>query len=257
MPRRRCRAGRGAVARCLARFLHPSSHIREKYPNTYKKERISGLIVIRREERAVRRGSRPTRSLVMSHAEFADVEFYAAERNVIIDTEGPEDGIFDTPPSAMVDGATAVTGAEAVGRTSGETDALELPPVPSGRAVNFTTDDLAALQRQGIQVDDDNAPAPENIPVPTEEPMEEAGGWGFDGLDQWRARGCALRSKPRFKNVSTSRLQHMTSLDIFLLLFPVDYIKDTVIPETNKHLRLGPTTFSEFIAWLGLWQCEW
>ena len=112
----------------------------------------------------------------MSHVDFAIIEFYAAEWVIRIDTEGPEDGIFDTPPSAIVDGTTAVTGAEAADRTSGETDALQLPPLPSGCAVNFTTDDLAALQHQGIQVNDDNAPAPENIPVPTEEPIEEAGG---------------------------------------------------------------------------------
>ena len=65
-------------------------------------------------------------------------------------------------------------------------------------------DDLVTLHRQGIEVDNDNDPAPENIFFPTEDGAHVSDGWGFDGIDQWHAHGCAILMKPKFKNVSTS-----------------------------------------------------
>ena len=44
----------------------------------------------------------------------------------------------------------------------------------------------------------------------------------------------------------------MTKLEIFLILFPVDYLKEVVIPETNKLFK-HPMYRGEFIQWLGCW----
>ena len=43
---------------------------------------------------------------------------------------------------------------------------LDLPRLASGRNSNLTSDDMAGLRRQVIAVDEDNDPAPKNIPDP-------------------------------------------------------------------------------------------
>ena len=44
----------------------------------------------------------------------------------------------------------------------------------------------------------------------------------------------------------------MTKLELFLILFPVDYLKEIFIPETNKLLK-HPMDLGEIIWWLGCW----
>ena len=44
----------------------------------------------------------------------------------------------------------------------------------------------------------------------------------------------------------------MTKMELFLILFPVDYLKEVLIPETNKLLK-HPMYLGEFIRWLGCW----
>jgi hypothetical protein len=53
-----------------------------------------------------------------------------------------------------------------------------------GGGVHFEDDTTAAMRARGIEVDDDNEPAPEN--VPRQEAMQaecQYGEWGFDGID--------------------------------------------------------------------------
>ena len=42
----------------------------------------------------------------------------------------------------------------------------------------------------------------------------------------------------------------MTNLELLLILFPVDYLKEILIPETNNILK-HPMDFGKFIQWLG------
>ena len=96
MPQKR--VGRGAKASCFGRFLHPSAQIREWYPNEWRHVRIEGLLVQRREDKDVRRGSGAKPCLFFRHEDF-EVELYANERNVTITEEGPTtfDGDNDEP----------------------------------------------------------------------------------------------------------------------------------------------------------------
>ena len=41
----------------------------------------------------------------------------------------------------------------------------------------------------------------------------------------------------KLKMTPNPRIQHMSRLDFFMKLYFVDYIKDVVIPETNKCLN--------------------
>ena len=44
----------------------------------------------------------------------------------------------------------------------------------------------------------------------------------------------------------------MTKSELFLILFPVDYLKDILIPEMNKLMK-HPMDLGGFIRWLGCW----
>ena len=44
----------------------------------------------------------------------------------------------------------------------------------------------------------------------------------------------------------------MTKLELFLILFPVDYLKEILNPEINNVLK-QPMELGEYIRWLGCW----
>ena len=57
----------------------------------------------------------------------------------------------------------------------------DLPRLDSRQKLNLTSDDMDDLQRQGIDVDDENGPSPENIPY--EVPQPEGGYiWRSEGI---------------------------------------------------------------------------
>ena len=48
------------------------------------------------------------------------------------------------------------------------------------------------------------------------------------------------------------RMNHMPIMVIFLLFFPVNYIKEIVLVETNKYLH-HPVLFGELLHFIGCW----
>ena len=87
----------GSTASCLARFTHPSTHIREKYPNTHRKERLTKLFTAGRQVRSICRGSKATEAYLLRHNYFNNVDFYAASQKVTITAEGPSESFFEAP----------------------------------------------------------------------------------------------------------------------------------------------------------------
>ncbi len=55
-----------------------------------------------------------------------------------------------------------------------------------------------------------------------------------------------------FTHYSREAVQRMSKLDLFMILFPVKYLKEVLIPETNKKLDV-PLDLQEFIKWVGCW----
>ena len=53
-------------------------------------------------------------------------------------------------------------------------------------------------------------------------------------------------------NYTREEVMKMTKLELFLVLFPVEYLSTVLIPETNKDLD-QPMDLGEFIRWLGCW----
>ena len=99
---------------------------------------------------------------------------------------------------------------------------------------------MGDLWRQGSFVDDKNDPAPENIPVLENIPLpqlEEENSWILEGTICTRRSNSLYDTYDALKKYSCEELMKMKRLEIFLLLFPVDYLKEILIPERNKLLK--------------------
>ena len=60
-----------------------------------------------------------------------------------------------------------------------------------------------------------------------------------------------LNTNAAFKNYAREEVINITYLELFLILFPVEY-KNTLIPETHKLLK-HIMDLREFIRWMGCW----
>ena len=125
----------------------------------------------------------------------------------------------------------------------------------------MTHDNFLELRNSGFAVDDDNEPVSQNIPVATtvdavadtyiDRKTIFAQDWGFDGVYQWRTSGGGVFPPAKMKTTDYSSVTRMSILKFFLLLYPYDYIKLMLIPQTNKHLAHEDMNFSEFLRFVG------
>jgi hypothetical protein len=107
--------------------------------------------------------------------------------------------------------------------------------------MNDHNEDIQAFTALGAIVDDDNLPAPENIPPPNEPPVWPgasndvfpADGWGCQGTFPRKSNNHASISKPR------EFWSSMTKLDYWLHFFPDVYCHSIMLPEMNKKLDPG------------------
>lgn len=109
--------------------------------------------------------------------------------------------------------------------------------------------EVAELRQQGIEVDDDNEPAPENA-QPTPQTTAQVGEWITPTVCARRQQNCSNR-KGSWKNYSWEVISKMDELAQFRMCFPEKYARDVLIPATNKNIEGDPLCLSEFYVWLG------
>ena len=110
-------------------------------------------------------------------------------------------------------------------------------------------DDITKLHQQGIEVDDDNEPAPENV---GEQPAIDVSNleWLKPIIFPRRADSNVIDNGGMWRYHTWNVVSQMTKLELFWLAFPEQYIKDHVIPATNTKIT-HKITLSEFYIWLG------
>ena len=59
-------------------MVHPSKHIRDKFPNLPDKQRLEGVVVLRKEIKSI--NHREQEAIIFRHDDFADTELYASQR---------------------------------------------------------------------------------------------------------------------------------------------------------------------------------
>ena len=74
------RAGVGAVASVMSKFVQPIKSIFYKYPNRLKNHKLQGVILVEVDVEVVQRGANVILVFVFTHFDFPDEKFYAAKR---------------------------------------------------------------------------------------------------------------------------------------------------------------------------------
>ena len=82
------RAGVGAVASVMSKFVHPSKPIRDKYPNWLKKHNLHRVVLVEVDTKVVQRGANAIMVFVFTHLDFPDQKLYAANRYIHVNEEG-------------------------------------------------------------------------------------------------------------------------------------------------------------------------
>lgn len=235
------RHGVGATCTVLTRFIHPSEHVRQKHKNLDKGHRTLVLLV-GVDTKKVRRKLQEVYTFRSDDFNDVDELLYAVKRNVRVLTEGAAEHIFlpkDQPsPSESV--------------TTNRNDDEDETSMPLRTGV--LAEEIQTFKAAGVIVDDDNEPAPENVPAPTTSAstgiFKE---WGFTGFCYRRSNG--HRNVGAHMNRSRDDLETMTRLDYFMSMFPIEHIKTVMLPQMNKKIGPGrePIQFGEYMRWIGIW----
>lgn len=218
-------------------MLHPSEHIRARYPNLVKGQRLENAVVVRQEEKIIRRTK--VAAVVIRHDSFQqdgnDIELYAHPRYFRIIKEGPEEHFFAPTQVAEQEDGPEENGI----------------PVPQELGAVVDRDDVGIARASGINVDDDNQPAPENLPDPADPSNDVFGNW-----DQYT--GICPRRQASVPNTSARLSQWPrdsipTKIQLFERLFPKAYIIHTVLDAINASVQGHDVEYWEFLVFLGIW----
>ena len=221
--------GRGAIVSCLARFVHPSEHIREAFPNMDSKQRLHGCLVQRMEVKMV--VGKNQLCIVVTHPDFMKdgslIELHAVKAHWRVHQEGESDLFFDSVPPVTINEAD---------------EQFSLPTEITDREATEAT--ILEALTDVVEIDDNNQPLPENIPNTNESlPSSLSDQWGHEGICfRKQAQMRKSRAKLLF-NVDQNDEFHL--LKLFEGLFPKSYFETVLIPETNNPTygtlsRFGP-----------------
>ncbi len=137
---RTLRLGEGARCSILLKYLLPSRDVASTFPNTTSTQRLDDLVAVCRAQHTRRGMSVDT--VFLTSPTFPGIEMSAARKRVVVVEGGHVDSFWpDVAQQAVQAIAIAV-------------------PV---NVVN-TAEDIARVQAEDFEVEDDNDPAPENIP---------------------------------------------------------------------------------------------
>ena len=248
----RLRFGVGGFVSCMSRLIHPSKHISEKYPNRPKAHKLEDLILIVESKISIRRGGSLANVYKFLHLNLPDVIFYAAKRYVHMKLEVSSEEFFVVVEATLPQVRRQVNQTEIDSRIGGVDATTDIPNLNSGKPSNLTAGDMADLRRQCIATDDDNDTAPENIPGPAPASPNEQLTWKLDGIICPRRANNLQNLAACLMNYTREEVMKMKKLELFIVLFPVEYLLTMLISETNKELD-QPMDLGEFIHWLGCW----
>ena len=191
-------------------FLHPKNKVKDIIQNQTATQQLNGLIVQSREVKSIRREDKEC--IIFRHEDFGGQLLWALERGAVVDIEGPAETFFNQPPPADAAALPAAAGATdqvqqqqqqqqqqgGGGNDEGEEGAKELPRVIQeilARGGNYLdADDYMVAVAAAPMVDDDNEPAPENVPVATEQSNDIFSGWEHSGICH---RRCMIQQNPK------------------------------------------------------------
>jgi hypothetical protein len=113
-----------------------------------------------------------------------------------------------------------------------------------------TTEDVTDIRHQGIEVDDNNEPTPENVPVPGEAVPPPGGGrWEKPTVCSCRANNYQNLAG-RFMDHRWDQIADYNEFQVFRICFPEEWLVDVCILMINKGLA-KKVDLREFYVFLG------
>jgi hypothetical protein len=167
MPRLTYLGGVGAVGSAMACFFHPGKLIRDKWPQDNKKRHLTGVLVTGEAVRRVHKRGQDCYLVCIAEIDNGR-EFYIVKRNFKVDQPPPSP--FESKVRQQPEPTPAANNTERGSKRNAV-------PNVDGRSRNLTREEIEELRQQGIEVDDDNEPAPENVPRTKDPPPPVKGAW--------------------------------------------------------------------------------
>ena len=250
--------GIGAECTVSLHFLHPNHKAKATIPNQTSTQKLSILIVQSKEKKTIWREEKDC--IVFWHEDFNEL-IWCLSSYIKVDVEGPEETFFPLETrSGGGGGQAAEEGATDGGAPDGIANQNDVEqqdlPIAIQELLNNThhldSNTIAAAASAAPMVDDDNMPAPENIPDVNSVPNDIMMGWEHSNVCLRRSNVLG-NAKPRFLFVTTEQGEP-SILQLFEGLFFKSYLQDVIIPKTNDAMTLHKKlTYGEFLRWLGLW----
>ena len=279
-PRPKKKIGTGGVCSVLKKFLHPYNLVRnhEVWKRIEMDERVEDLLVVGYEEReSGRRSNRQKKaSVLFRHNDFPNQELYCVNhRYVHCYRDGGQEFHFNLGSSAA-NASSANRGEQTNDNPTEDTvrgddvnETVNLLTTTTAANARDLSDDVQRIRAMGYKVDDDNEPAPENVPHhdiagaqgdptnaqraahPSGLISEHKQQWGHHPIDQRRVN-VHQNVQPSVPGIpSQMPITTETSKSfIFLLFFGRCIVDSLIIPATNESLReddLKETTMGEFL----------
>ena len=198
------KGGIGAEGSAFARFLHPSKKIRDQWPNGHDKQRLTDLLITGKGTSRVNRKEQTCYECRIPDIDDGTI-FHIVCRNFKVEKEGAPPFQTETVPNAPV-----------------ETDASSPIVLEDLRASRVdVVSNVGQLRLQGIEVDDDNAPAPENA-QPSNPAPANGGHWCNPTTCPRRTDVNIRNNKGNWKAKSWQSIKEMDELALFRMCFPED-----------------------------------
>ena len=255
------------------RFLHPKRVI-DSNAYYHNRQGVEGLLIIGREERTI--NNKRAMCCIFRHEHFDDnVTLYCIEKFAKVTEEGHEDHFF--VPSCVrasdgVAGGSEGGNVNTAGNPNLSEDRLReereegaIPFRLTHRVVD-DVEDIARIRDMGFSVDDDNEPAPENVPD-SNEPVVQNGNVpdsneqvvqnGLLSIHNQAWRDDVYMDKAAASRGMMARLRCIdklkNSMEVFLLLFG-DGLLELILNSTNQNLPHGAVkmTKGELVRYLGM-----
>ena len=161
----------GPLFQLSIHFIHPSEHIRQKFPNPVAGQRLSDCHTIWQEMKKVTQKDQLVN--VVHHEDFKTdagdfIDLYVVKHYWKVQKAGDADLHFDAAPTN--DGG-------------GQGDKMVPLPAAVDEYINGEKVNTIEALQDVVDVNDDNEPAPENVPQRNDNNVAVFGEWGHTGFN--------------------------------------------------------------------------
>ena len=242
MPSHLSGLGSGAVCSVYLRYLHPRDVVKAAFINLQHGQRQDDLLALRMEEKRV---NKRMQECVVFRSEAFSCEVYCVKRFVKVTSASPPTDLFNIAENNLSEQINEEAGGNEAG--------VPTPRVPHGHG---TMDEAIRIVRAaGLDVDDDNEPAPENIPPATinnEQLNNPSAAWGWSGFCE-RRMSQATNGRARLNGLSGVGLACVGILTMWQTFAPIAFFQEVILKAINQNITGYPVSWGEFLRWLGLW----